>query len=198
MQKTSALYQAAIFPPTVSTQCKEQANWVFYWTCPWCNFNQDKSIRQGLNNADSVLYLFNALRSEEFKVPRRGLLFATLGRGVTIVVYTLQICCQWEDPRRHSCLQFIYAVCRLTTRVSQTRDFLQFEAKWNVVYLGPRPIPPLGLWPRWMVIKWSGAESALNITSVWVTFTLFCLCVFFHPHSLPYVSSCSYPSCCVA
>lgn len=50
-------------------------------------------------------------------------------------------------------------------RVSQTQDFLAVEAKWNVVCLGLQPSLPLGLWPRWTVIKQGYAESALHIST---------------------------------
>lgn len=50
------------------------------------------------------------------------------------------------------------------THMSQTQDFLAIEAKWNIVCPGPQPSLPLGLWPRWTVIKQGCAESALHIS----------------------------------
>lgn len=49
--------------------------------------------------------------------------------------------------------------------MSQTEIFLAIEAKWNAVCPGQQPSLPLGLWPRWTVIKQGCAESAPHISA---------------------------------
>lgn len=76
-------------------------------------------------------------------------------------VFAVCLCVLWK--RRHQQQQ---------AHMTQTQDFQAVEAKWNVVCLGPQPSLPLGLWPRWTVIKQGCAESALHISSA-SAFTLF-------------------------
>lgn len=78
---------------------------------------------------------------------------------------------QWEFPCRRLSLQFV-DWRHQQAHMNQTQDFLAVEAKWNVVCLGSWPSLPLGLWPRWTVIKQRCAESALHISSA-SAFTLF-------------------------
>lgn len=108
-------------------------------------------------------------------------------------VFAVCLCVLWK--RRHQQQQ---------AHMTQTQDFQAVEAKWNVVCLGPQPSLPLGLWPRWTVIKQGCAESALHISSA-SAFTLFLFMLlysrffFFLPQwrSQPYVCFCIHRLWCV-
>lgn len=86
------------------------------------------------------------------------------------------------------------------THMSQTWDFLAIEAKWNIVCPGPQPSLPLGLWPRWTVIKQGCAESALHSSMPSHSHFLFLFmllsCHFSSQwRAQPYVCFCIYPWC---
>jgi len=81
-------------------------------------------------------------------------------------------CVVSENSLAVACLCSLWTNDNNKSDTSQTQDFLAVEAKWNAVCLGPRPSPPLGLWPRWTVIKQGRAESTLHLSSAFA-FTLF-------------------------
>lgn len=85
------------------------------------------------------------------------------------------------------------------THMSQTQDFfLAIEAKWNTVCPGQQPSLPLGLWPRWTVIKQGCAESAPHISmppcAHYYLFMPLSSGFFSQQRSEPYVCFCTYTS----
>lgn len=87
------------------------------------------------------------------------------------------------------------------TQWVRPKILLAIEAKWNIVCPGPQPSPPLGLWPRWTVIKQGCAESALHISMPPHSINFFFIYaalwqVFFQWRSQPYVCFCIYISWC--
>lgn len=81
--------------------------------------------------------------------------------------------------------------------MSQTKIFLAIEAKRNAVCPGQQPSLPLGLWPRWAVIKQGCAESAPHISCAASTRTLSFIyaalrrlfCIFFYSFFFPFAST---------